>query len=192
MFNFYRGRLKRGGNKGYREPEQPYVEEGQPYVDYDQVAPQDMDQMDQMAPQDQYYGDDPMPVVDQQDYGAVAAPSAEPASSEPNLFEQPMLMPLAAGSVLTQQPLTSGYPTTYAAPITMAPQMYQANSMSVSGAQGYTTTYAQAAVPQYVSQAAVPQYTSQMLAAPITMQPYGAYGGATTTTYPGTTSMRVG
>jgi len=190
MFNFYRGRLKRGGNKGYREPEQPYVEEGQPYVDYDQVAPQDMDQM---APQDQYYGEeDPMPVVDQQDYGAVLAPAAVPVSTEPNLFEQPMLMPLAAGSVYAQQPLTTGYPTTYAAPMTMAPQMYQANSMSVSGAQGYTTTYQQAAMPQYVSQAAVPQYTSQMLAAPVTMQPYGAYGGATATTYPGTTSMRMG
>merc|ERR1719316_2667459 len=52
MFNFYTGRLKKFKNKGYREPEQPLVEDDAPYADYQQVAPQDGQDLEamQMAP----------------------------------------------------------------------------------------------------------------------------------------------
>lgn len=194
-YRTYAGRSKRGANKGYREPEQPYADDQAPYVDYGQDYQQDpefqqdyaqgYDQNAMPPPQtmEQMQMEDPMPVVDQGLYEPALAPAAAPLSGigEPNIFDGVMAAPLtmAPSTMVQSMPMGTVYPA--AGQMTMAPQ-YQ-SSMMVSGAQGYTTA---------------PQYTSSMMVAPVGTQlpsygAYGAYGGAApTTVYPGTTSMRIG
>merc|ERR1719162_46538 len=173
----------RRGNKGYREPEPPYVDEAAPYVDYGDQYQQDQGGDYQQEYQGDYQQDapmeameDPMPVVDQGIYEPALAPAAAPLSGmEGNLFDQPgMMQPLTMAPQYTQAvPMGTMFP---AQPVTMAPT-YQ-SSMMVSGA-GYTT--------------AQPQYASSMMVAPMGTQlpsygAYGAYGGAAPMT---TTSMRI-
>lgn len=179
-FNLYKTRLK--PNRGYREPvNEPFMEDGVgqgPYNDFQ--AEQQMQDMQDFAPPQTMDGmEDPMPVIEPQQEPLIAEPPAAAveaveAKVEPNLFDQPNLM--AGLAPLTVAAPTAAYP--------------------VAGSN-YITSYT--AAPQYTTSYAVPQAASMSVAAPVyvaggattTMPTYGAYG-AYGTTYPGTTSMRIG
>jgi len=180
-FSAYKSRLK---PRNYREPiNEPYMEEGQgPYVDYQDQQPQ-MDQYgDQAPPQTMDGMEDPMPVIEPQAEPLLAAPMAfEEKGPEINLFDQPNLMaglaPLTVAAPTSAYPVAgSNYITSYTqAPITTYPQ---AGSMMIQGQ------------PQAASMSvAAPVYLN---AGAMTTQPtYGAYG-AYGTSYPATSSMRIG
>jgi hypothetical protein len=195
MWNYYRQRLKRG-RSGYREPEPGYVEDQVPYADYQQVSPQDME-YDQMAPPQTMDMDqtlEPMPVAEP--YQEIAPQTAMPLLEEkavelsgPNLFGDPSLMGgFAPAAVAAPAAYAIGGPT-YAQPYMLQPQ---ATSMAVSnygGLSGYGGSAYQSRpmVGGVVTGASVPSYGAYgAYGAP------NAYGGANVTTYPGTTSMRIG
>lgn len=178
-FMYYKNRIK--PNRSYREPvNEPFMEDGQgmgQYNDFPQGQPQEMDAYP--PPQTMDAMEDPMPVIEPQQEPLLAEVPVAPAAFveekvEPNLFDQPNLM---AGLA----PLTVAAPTA---------------SYPVAGSN-YITSYQ--AAPQYTTSYAVPQAASMSVAAPVyvaggatTVTPsYGAYG-AYGTTYPGTTSMRIG
>jgi hypothetical protein len=171
MFKYYSSRLKRGSSRGYREPEQPFVDESAPYVDYQedyqqQDYQQDYQQRDleQMPPPQSTEQLDPMPVVDQGMYEEVGLPAVAPLAG-PNIFEQPNLLGGLAPATIAA-PLGTTFPgmppiglgPTYATPVTSYPQ---AGSMSVGGMGAlYPTTYTQSMAAQQPAYGAYGQYTT--------------------------------
>jgi len=175
MFNYYRGRLKRSvKNRGYSEPEEPYVEDGPPYADYNQGLPQQEADFQQMPPpqDDRDVALEPMPVIDQTQYPAeplVEVPIVTGQAAAPNLFGgAPDLMAGLAPATVAMAapaPLYAGM----AAPLTTA-----------------GSSYAPYTVAPGALQTVSPMYGGSMAVQP-TYGAYGAYG----TTYP-TGSMRIG
>lgn len=175
-FDFYRTRLRKSNQKKNQPYESDQFVEDQPYVDYNQVAPQ--------APQTQDYMPEPMPVYMEPEAPAAPAYFEEQPMQTP-LFGEPHLMPMNPMGMSGLAPQTVAMPMTtsqygYAgAPVTTSyPQMAGYPQQTSMGARG---------MPQTTSMG----YGGSMATAMPAYSAYGAYGQNPTATYPGG-SMRIG